>query len=150
MYLRQQQIKILENTVYVNGSDGVYTSKSYFELKEDNKMSCNKNCNGCNRIIKSTGISVVAGILQVAIPTTIFNNESEFCLVLAQTLPVGSSFLHVNILNNATVINLIDKNGNLVTGDQLKCRKRYNVVFGSNSVVPHILIKNCLPSPVII
>lgn len=98
---------------------------------------CNYNCNSCNKIVRSTSLVLVVGeTLTVNIPTpSPIANGEEYCLIICQSIPANATTEQVVLCwANGTIVNLNSLSGNYVRADQLKCRKRYKIKFGSDPV----------------
>lgn len=98
---------------------------------------CNNQCNCCKNLVKSTSLVLSAGkTLTVNIPTpATIENGKEFCLVICQSIPTVATTEQVVLRwANGTIVNLNSLSGNYVRADQLKCRKRYKIKFGSDPV----------------
>ena len=104
-------------------------------------MSC--ECN-CRKFIKSIKIEVADKKVTITIPKVDFKNNEEFDLVICQSIPKAVAGAVVELSNGGTVIDMWDRNGNLLMGERLFSRTRYCSVFGDNDS-EHILIRNRLP-----
>jgi len=97
----------------------------------------------CPRLIKSTDISIVNGLLQITIPDFTFENMNKYFLVLCQTIPELATTEIVILKSCSSCYNLVlSKYGNLVRADQLRTRFRYEIIYGNDPV--HISVMNCL------
>lgn len=99
-------------------------------------MNCNKNCKCCIRKMVSTSVSITGTgtnqVLTITVPAQTFINLERKCLIIAQTLPSGSNSLPVVIQSGTQVIPVRVKTGNNLRADQIRCRKRYPVIFGND------------------
>lgn len=110
-------------------------------------MSCQFNCSCCERFIRSTSVAVTGTapnqVLTITIPTQTLTNLEKFCLVIAQSIPSNAETLPVVILNGTTVIPVRVRTGNNLRADQLRCRRRYPIIYGNDPV--HFSLENCVP-----
>lgn len=107
-------------------------------------MSCNTNCALCNRIIKTTAVTLTSGEIVLTIPSTITPvNLKEYCLIICQSMPSGASTQQVTISNGTTTYNLLCSKGNYVRADQICTRRKYKIVYGADPV--HFTVESCLP-----
>ncbi|MEG0431040.1 MAG: hypothetical protein RR420_05455 [Anaerovoracaceae bacterium] len=104
-------------------------------------MNCNKNCQLCPKLLVSTSVVAAGGQLQITIPTTIFNNQQKACLVIAQTIPAGTTSDQVVIVDGASIIPLVDKCFNFVRADQVRSRKIYKLCIGTTPA--HATVTSC-------
>lgn len=70
----------------------------------------------------------------------------RFCLVLAQSLPSGANTLPVQIQIGTTVYPVYTHTGNLLRADQIRCRRVYPIIFGSDP--NHFSMLCCVPNTV--
>lgn len=73
-------------------------------------------------------------------------NLKRFCLVLAQSLPSGANTLPVQIQIGTTVYPVYTRTGNLLRADQIRCRRVYPIIFGSDP--NHFSMLCCVPNTV--
>lgn len=101
-------------------------------------MSCNRNCRCCNRKLISTSVAVTGTapdqVLTITVPTQTFTNLERRCLIIAQSIPAGASNLPVVIENGTDVVPVRVRTGNNLRADQIRCRKRYPVIYGDDPV----------------
>lgn len=98
------------------------------------------NCQ-CNRLLKSTGYQVANNVFYIITNGTFTPvNRMAFNLVLCQTIPVQSVIMPVSIQVNGVNYPLLDRFGNRVMITDLCVRRKYSLVFGTNT--PHFLAFN--------
>lgn len=104
-------------------------------------------CNRCDRFIKSSSITTTSTNLVITLSTTpTLTNLKRFCLVLAQSLPSGANTLPVQIQIGTTVYPVYTRTGNLLRADQIRCRRVYPIIFGSDP--NHFSLLCCVPNTV--
>lgn len=104
-------------------------------------------CNRCDRFIKSSSITTTSTNLVITLSTTpTLTNLKRFCLVLAQSLPSGANTLPVQIQIGTTVYPVYTRTGNLLRADQIRCRRVYPIIFGSDP--NHFSMLCCVPNTV--
>ena len=107
-------------------------------------MPCNCNCACCSKLLLSTSLTVSGNNLVIGIPSDVpLINLEEYCFIINRCLPTGVTTQQVVLNNGSNQINLLCKLGNYIHADQLKPRKKYHVVYGSNPV--HFTITDCVP-----
>lgn len=79
-------------------------------------------------------------------PKQTLTNLKRFCLVLAQSLPSGANTLPVQIQIGTTVYPVYTRTGNLLRADQIRCRRVYPIIFGSDP--NHFSMLCCVPNTV--
>lgn len=101
-------------------------------------MSCNRNCRNCERRLISTSVEVTGvapnQVLTITVPSQTFTNLERRCLVIAQSLPAGANNLPVVIKSGVTIIPLRVRTGNNLRADQIRCRRRYKIIYGNDPV----------------
>lgn len=91
-------------------------------------ISCNNNC---ALMIKSVRVEGDAGApVQIYIPTVALQNHQRIKLIICQNIPQGVGQVFIN--DDSTEYPLMTRTGNYVRADQLRCRKCYELVFGSD------------------
>lgn len=96
------------------------------------------------KCIKSQSISVVGTNLVITLPSNVSLSENEyFYIILCQCIPSDASTLPVVFEIGATEYNGLNRIGNTLRADQLRCRYRYCGVYGVDN--PHIMIKSHVP-----
>lgn len=108
-------------------------------------MSCNNSCCNCNKILKSTSLTVSSTVLTIHVPTpTTIENNTNYCLVICQSIPATALTLPVSIQwSNGTIVPILSKNGNKLRADMLTCRMKYKITFGTDPI--HYIMDNLLP-----
>lgn len=101
-------------------------------------MSCNRNCKNCEGKLVSTSVAIVGTapnqMLTITVPNQTFTNLERRCLIIAQSLPAGSNNLPVVIQSGTTTIPLRVRTGNNLRADQIRCRRRYRIIYGDDPV----------------
>ncbi len=101
-------------------------------------MSCNIKCKNCDRKLISTSVSIVGTapnqMLTITVPNQTFTNLERRCLIIAQSLPAGSNNLPVVIQSGTATIPLRVRTGNNLRADQIRCRRRYRIIYGDDPV----------------
>lgn len=99
------------------------------------------------RFIKSSSITTTSTNLVITLSTTpTLTNLKRFCLVLAQSLPSGANTLPVQIQIGTMVYPVYTRTGNLLRADQIRCRRVYPIIFGSDP--NHFSMLCCVPNTV--
>ena len=101
-------------------------------------MSCNGKCRNCERRLISTSVEVTGTapnqVLAITVPSQTFTNLERRCLVIAQSLPAGANNLPVVINSGEDTIPLLVRTGNNLRADQIRCRRRYKIIYGNDPV----------------
>lgn len=108
---------------------------------------CNYSCNKtCPKLLKSTAVAVTGTaanqVLTITVPTTVFENLENYCLIICQNIPTGIT-IPVVIANGTQTIPVMCKKGNTLHADQIKSRRRYSITYGNAPV--HIMVNDCVP-----
>lgn len=106
-------------------------------------MYCNCQCKS-RKIIKSTKVEVDGKKVTVSFPKTTLKNNEEFDLIIIQTIPKKVLGATVEFSNGDTIVDALNRNGNLLMGERLGGRTMYRAVYGDKDS-EHILIRGCLP-----
>lgn len=93
--------------------------------------------------VKSTSIVVSGTQLLINIPALTLTNHQEFKLVLCQQIPAAAAVDQVLLQTPSATIEMRLRTGNYVRADQLRCRKCYPMVYGTDPV--HASMLCCLP-----
>ena len=94
------------------------------------------NCNSCERLVRSTSITVVGTTLQITIPTTAIKNKQCLCVVLAQSIPsTVTADMNVQIVNGSSTLNILTSCDNFLYADQLTCRKVLRLRVATDTLV---------------
>lgn len=88
----------------------------------------------CNEIltIKSTSIVVTGTQLTINIPEVTLVNNQRFRLILCQSIPTDAAVDQVILATPTQTIEMRLRTGNYVRADQLKCRRCYDMVYGTD------------------
>lgn len=91
---------------------------------------------GCMRTIKSTSVAVVGATLQITIPVVPLENGEEFNLIICQNIPASSGTSVVQIIQQpgGTPVSLFKVCGNFVRADQLRSRRCYKLIYGTDPI----------------
>lgn len=92
--------------------------------------------------IKSTSIAMAGSQLLINIPAVTLVNHQNFRLILCQPIPTGAGVSQVILQTPTSSIEMRVVTGNYVRADQLKCRRCYDMVYGTDPV--HVSMRNCL------
>lgn len=93
------------------------------------------SCNGCCNLVKSTSITLSGTTLTITIPQMQFTNNCKLCVVLCQSIPEGvSNNTQVVLTSGTTTLNLINKCGNRIYGDQLRCRRVISMIIATDTL----------------
>lgn len=105
-------------------------------------MSCslyNANgfgCCGCPNFVKSTSIVLSGTTLQITIPNTLIRNNQKFCIALCQNIPTTiTQNTPVQISVNGQTFALINKCGNAIYADQLRCRTVLHTSLATDTLI---------------
>lgn len=101
-----------------------------------NKMTCDI------LTIKSTSIVMAGSQLLINIPAVTLTNHQEFKLILCQPIPTTAGVSQVLLQTPTATIEMRLRTGNYVRADQLKCRRCYDMVYGTDPV--HASMLCCL------
>lgn len=92
--------------------------------------------------IKSTSIVMAGSQLLINIPAVTLANHQEFKLILCQPIPRTAGVSQVLLQTPTATIEMRLRTGNYVRADQLKCRRCYDMVYGTDPV--HASMLCCL------
>lgn len=92
--------------------------------------------------IKSTSIVMDGSQLLINIPAVTLANHQEFKLILCQPIPTTAGVSQVLLQTPTATIEMRLRTGNYVRADQLKCRRCYDMVYGTDPV--HASMLCCL------
>lgn len=114
-------------------------------------MGCSNTCKLCDNLIISTNVSFIEGNVVISIPSGNYNNNSKYCIVIAQAIPSTatiSSNVVIAIGDNTTIqYPLIDCCGRSITASQISTRVRYSTRVVTNSTGGSFkLLSNCIRS----
>ena len=82
----------------------------------------------CDNFILSQAITFAAGTLTVNIPAGSYGNGCKYCLVLAQSIPAGTTIgapVAITIGDGTETYPLINRCGVPVTAEMVRTRRRY-------------------------
>lgn len=109
-------------------------------------MNCNKNCKCCNNRLISTSVAITGAepnqVLTITVPNQTFENLERKCLIIAQAIPTGANNIPVQIQSGDVVIPVMVKTGNFLRADQIRCRRRYSIIYGNDPL--HFSLENCV------
>uniref|UniRef100_A0AAU8AZI2 Uncharacterized protein n=1 Tax=Dulem virus 36 TaxID=3145754 RepID=A0AAU8AZI2_9CAUD len=113
-------------------------------------------CGGCTHFVRTTSVALVAGVLQLTIPspTVQLTNGEKICICVAQSIPTGiTSANTVAIVINGVEYPLRTRCGNNVHADQIRSRKVYHTNIATDipafTVSSHELCRTGFNFPVI-
>lgn len=69
-------------------------------------------------------------------------NGEQFKLITCLSFPAVTNLVPVFISINGTSYPVLDEFGNTLMSDQIRCRRCYRLVFGTNA--RHFMVKQCL------
>lgn len=100
--------------------------------------------NRCNRIVRTTGITVGGSFVRLLVPYPVDGVDlSLLKLIICQEFPNNADSLPVLIeFSNGTTIPVNNKNGNVLRADQIRCSRVY--VFDLDLDPVHYTILNCV------
>lgn len=108
--------------------------------------NCGREC-CCEKIIKSISVKVSDTNLQIEIPNIDLYEFKKFDLVLCQSIPssavLNSYPVQFIITGTTTPIAALNRIGNTLRADQIRTRKLYNMVYGTDT--DHITLFNRVP-----
>ena len=120
-------------------------------------MACNNRCECCEKRLVSTSIAITGvvpnQVVEITVPTQTFTNLERRCLIIAQSLPPGSGNLPVVIVSGTQVIPLRVRTGNNLRADQIKCRRKYRIIFGDDPIHFSLecpVCRSCFSNPVLV
>lgn len=93
-------------------------------------------------IVKSTSIVISGTQLVINIPEVTLTNHQHFKLVLCQNIPTTAGVSQVIVATPTQTINAFVVTGNYLRADQIKCRKCYEMVYGTDPL--HVSMVRCL------
>ena len=96
--------------------------------------------------IKSTSIVMAGSQLIINIPAVTLANNQEFRLILCQPIPTTAGVSQVLLQTPTRTIEMRLRKGNYVRADQLKCRRCYDMYYGTDPVhasMKCLLKKSC-------
>lgn len=94
-------------------------------------------------IVKSTSIVISGTQLVINIPEVTLTNHQHFKLVLCQNIPTTAGVSQVIVATPTQTINAFVVTGNYLRADQIKCRRCYEMVYGTDPL--HVSMVRCLP-----
>lgn len=97
---------------------------------------CRTSCKLCNKIVISSSVSVVGGVLVINIPQRAYNNGSKYCIVIAQDIPAAATIympVAVTIGTSTTQYPLMDCDCVQVVASALRQRMKYTVTVHTSA-----------------
>lgn len=112
---------------------------------------CVKNCRLCDKFILSQSIAFTGGNLVVDLPANSYGNCQKYCIVLAQTIPAGTTInapVVFTINGGVTQYPFVNTDCTPVYASQVKTRRVYSTRVNTavNQGVFKYIGKCCLPS----
>lgn len=91
---------------------------------------CNSNyiCHLCPRLILSEAVTFAAGTLTINLPAGSYNNNSKYCIVVAQAIPAATTItapVVVTIGDGTETYPLTNRFGAQVTANMIRTRTKY-------------------------
>ena len=91
---------------------------------------CNSNyiCHLCPKLILSDDVTFAAGTLTINLPAGSYNNNSKYCIVVAQAIPAATTItapVVVTIGDGTETYPLTNRYGAQVTANLLRTRTKY-------------------------
>lgn len=102
---------------------------------------CNYCCNPC--ILKASSYTVNTSSFVINTGSTLATlcNGEEFKLITCATFPAVTTVVPVYININGTNYPVQDTLGNNLMSDQIRCRRQYCLIFGTNPA--HFKLRSC-------
>lgn len=102
-------------------------------------------CGGCKHFVRTTSVTLAAGVLTFAIPAIgNIENGEKVCICVAQAIPdtvTSATTVSINIGSSATLYPLRTKCGNNVHGDQVRSRKVLHTYVATD--IPQFVVSSC-------
>ena len=92
-------------------------------------MSCKPVCQLCDRLVISQAVTFADGILTVNLPAGSYANGCKYCIVIAQTIPAGTTItapVVITIGDGTEEYPLVGCDCAQVTACSLRTRTRYS------------------------
>ncbi len=99
-------------------------------------MTCFCDVN-CPIVVKSSSIEMSGGNLVITTPLVNLANMpnlQKIDLILCQCLPSDAGTAQVYLSDGTNTVPVNVETGNYLHADQLKCRRRYRMIYGNNPV----------------
>ena len=94
--------------------------------------------------VGSTGFTINAIQSCPCKSITTLRNGEQFKLITCLSFPAVTNLVPVFITLNGVSYPVLDEFGNTLMSDQIRCRRCYRLVFGTNA--NHFMVKQCLCS----
>lgn len=99
-------------------------------------MSCKSVCQLCDRLVISQAVTFADGTLTINIPAGSYNDGCEYCIVVAQTIPVATTItapVVITIGDGTEEYPLTNRCCAQVTACALRTRTRYKTVVSTSA-----------------
>lgn len=99
-------------------------------------MAFNTNCKLCGRLILSQSVTFVGGNLVINIPAGNYQNKTQYCIVIAQSIPPETTITAPTIItigDGTEEYPLVNKCCAPVTACALRTRTRYATVVATDA-----------------
>lgn len=92
--------------------------------------NCKPVCTLCRRFIISTAVAFTGGNLVITIPAGAYNNNTKYCIVIAQAIPATTTInapVVIQIGTGTVLYPLVKRNCRPVTACGVRTRTKYSV-----------------------
>lgn len=96
----------------------------------------NTPCRMCDRLVISSAVTFVSGVLTINLPAGSYVNGETYCIVIAQSIPdtaIINAPVVVTIGNGTVLYPLVKRNCAQATACSLRTRTRYKVKVSTTS-----------------
>lgn len=102
-------------------------------------------CGGCKHFVRTTSVTLAAGVLTLAIPSIgNIQNGEKVCICIAQAIPdtvTSADTVSITVGTDATAYPLRTKCGNNVHADQVRSRKVLHTYAATD--IPQFVVSGC-------
>ncbi len=99
-------------------------------------MACKNVCRLCDRLVLSQSIEFTGGNLVINLPAGSYNNNSKYCIILAQAIP-GTTTINAPVMftigQGAELYPLVNRCCRGVTACGVRTRTKYSVCVETNA-----------------
>lgn len=92
--------------------------------------NCKPVCSLCSKFIISTAVAFTGGNLVITIPQAAYNNNTKYCIVVAQAIPATTTIsapVVIQVGTGTQLYSLVKRNCRPVTACGIRTRTRYSV-----------------------
>lgn len=92
--------------------------------------NCKPVCSLCSKFIISTAVAFTGGNLVITIPQAAYNNNTKYCIVVAQAIPATTTIsapVVIQVGTGTQLYPLVKRNCRPVTACGIRTRTRYSV-----------------------